>query len=220
MSEVSSTKEFARNKQDRRIWRTRKMIQDAFLELMNEKSYEDITVTDLAGLAGVNRKTFYAHFESKDQLLLQMLQEMCQALFSTFMYEKAKPDEELDRDLLIRDAVCYLKKVEKYQAELDTLITVQTSRMFLDAADCVIREYMEKIHLVRKKGAGIVPAELLAATIRSFFVTSIDWWLEQTEYTAEEAAEFLAQMMRRSVTNIFRYQQVQSTGESKEESGC
>jgi AcrR family transcriptional regulator len=43
--------------------------QDALLELVATQPYHKITVTDLADRSGLTRSTFYAHFETKDDLL-------------------------------------------------------------------------------------------------------------------------------------------------------
>ncbi|MBO5365138.1 MAG: TetR family transcriptional regulator, partial [Peptococcaceae bacterium] len=42
--------------------RSKTMIRQAFLELLQEKPYEKITVTDIAQRADLNRSTFYAHY--------------------------------------------------------------------------------------------------------------------------------------------------------------
>ena len=47
---------------DLRIRRTRKMLQDAFMALMAEKPFAEITVQDITERAMVNRGTFYDHF--------------------------------------------------------------------------------------------------------------------------------------------------------------
>jgi AcrR family transcriptional regulator len=57
------------NEADPRVKRTRKLIQDAFVELMGEKSFPNISVQDIAERATVNRATFYAHFVDKYALL-------------------------------------------------------------------------------------------------------------------------------------------------------
>jgi len=54
---------------DRRVKRTRKLLQDAFLFLITEKSFQAISVQDIAERADVNRATFYAHFVDKYALL-------------------------------------------------------------------------------------------------------------------------------------------------------
>lgn len=57
-------------KEDRRIQRTRQLLQDALVELTLEKGYDKITVKDIIDHANVGRSTFYAHFQDKDDLLL------------------------------------------------------------------------------------------------------------------------------------------------------
>lgn len=53
---------------DIRIKRTKKMLEDALLELMEEKPVEKITPTELCRKATVNRNTFYTHYSSVTQL--------------------------------------------------------------------------------------------------------------------------------------------------------
>ena len=63
-------------KVDPRIKRTRQLLQQALIELMAEKSFQAITVQDIAERATVNRVTFYAHFEDKYALLEYAMREM------------------------------------------------------------------------------------------------------------------------------------------------
>lgn len=47
---------------DRRVVRTKTAIREALKTLLTQKRMEEITVTELACLAGVNRKTFYNYY--------------------------------------------------------------------------------------------------------------------------------------------------------------
>jgi AcrR family transcriptional regulator len=62
-------------KVDPRIVRTRKLLLDAFMSLMGEKGFDDVTIQDIAERATVNRATFYAHFSDKYALLEAMLRQ-------------------------------------------------------------------------------------------------------------------------------------------------
>jgi AcrR family transcriptional regulator len=57
------------------VRRTRKLLQDAFVELLAEKRFEAITVQDIAARSTVNRTTFYAHFVDKYDLFAQFSRE-------------------------------------------------------------------------------------------------------------------------------------------------
>lgn len=50
---------------DLRVYKTRKALCETFLELMNEKSFDDITINELCERAFVRRATFYKHFMDK-----------------------------------------------------------------------------------------------------------------------------------------------------------
>ena len=56
-------------KTDRRVIRTRSAIRKAFTDLLAETAYSKITITALAKRADVDRKTFYTHYSSVDNLL-------------------------------------------------------------------------------------------------------------------------------------------------------
>ena len=67
---------------DPRAVRTRQEIQTAFIELLREKPYQSITVTDIAGKAGYARHTFYNHYETKDDLLANLIDSIFDEFFS------------------------------------------------------------------------------------------------------------------------------------------
>ena len=56
-------------KLDPRVKRTRQMLDQAFIELLSEKGFDAIAVQDVTDRAGVNRATFYSHFQDKFALL-------------------------------------------------------------------------------------------------------------------------------------------------------
>ncbi len=62
-------------KEDPRIVRTRQLLHQAFLALLREKSFQDITIQDIAERATVIRVTFYAHFQDKFALLEYTIRE-------------------------------------------------------------------------------------------------------------------------------------------------
>lgn len=68
-------KEHEEKRVDPRIKRTRKLLNQAFLELLNEKGFQSITIQDITDRAEVNRATFYAHYEDKYDLLDSYMRE-------------------------------------------------------------------------------------------------------------------------------------------------
>src|ERR1700728_2063485 len=67
---------------DPRVTRTRKLIRDSLTSLLAEKSFESISVQDIAERATINRATFYAHFTDKFALLDALVREDAAARLS------------------------------------------------------------------------------------------------------------------------------------------
>lgn len=89
------------NKEDFRVTRTRTSIKKAFLEILDEKAFQDITIKEIADRAQCNRNTFYLHYTDKydliDKLCSDCLKNMEQSLYET--YEKqylSKMDWSID----------------------------------------------------------------------------------------------------------------------------
>ncbi|GGB38859.1 TetR family transcriptional regulator [Lentibacillus populi] len=69
---------------DRRVRRTKKLLKQAFIELMYEKSYEQITVTDIVDLADYNRATFYRHYNQKEDIVKEIIADQTNGLIKAF----------------------------------------------------------------------------------------------------------------------------------------
>ena len=72
----------AQKKEYRSALRSRRLIRQAFLELLHEKPYEKITVTDIVSRADINRSTFYAHYTDVSGLVDSLLDEIIQEALS------------------------------------------------------------------------------------------------------------------------------------------
>lgn len=61
----------------------RDMIKDALVALMSEKSYMDVTVTDIVNKAGVARASFYRNYQS----IADVMDDIVDGIFSEIMTE-------------------------------------------------------------------------------------------------------------------------------------
>lgn len=67
---------------DPRPARTREAILRAFVQLVFDRRYDAIRITDLIAAAGVGRSTFYEHFPGKDAVLAAAVEPILQTLAS------------------------------------------------------------------------------------------------------------------------------------------
>ncbi len=68
------TKPPVEEKIDPRVKRTRVLIQQSFMDLLEKKEFKSITVQDITQKAEINRATFYAHYTDKFALLEASIQ--------------------------------------------------------------------------------------------------------------------------------------------------
>ena len=64
-----------KQKENRKIRYTKKVIQDSLMELMKDRSILKITVKDICALADISRSTFYDHYKDQYDLLQQIEEE-------------------------------------------------------------------------------------------------------------------------------------------------
>lgn len=61
---------------DRRIKKTKQALNQALFTLLDEKTFQQITITDIVTVADVNRGTFYKHYRDKEELLDSIIDEV------------------------------------------------------------------------------------------------------------------------------------------------
>ncbi|MCI5595282.1 MAG: TetR/AcrR family transcriptional regulator [Lachnospiraceae bacterium] len=59
---------------------TRESLQTALIYLMNEKDYKEITITELTQKAGTSRTAFYRNYQSKEDIMMEIMMEFVQKL--------------------------------------------------------------------------------------------------------------------------------------------
>lgn len=75
-SNIMQGKSAQSQKMDRRVRRTRALLQQSLIRLMAEKEIKDITVKELTDLADITRGTFYLHYSDIYDILRSMEYEM------------------------------------------------------------------------------------------------------------------------------------------------
>ena len=74
---------------DRRITRTRIAIRDALVFLIEKKGFDNLSVSEIATRANINRGTFYLHYRDKFELLEQTLNDVVEDVKKIFISSKS-----------------------------------------------------------------------------------------------------------------------------------
>jgi AcrR family transcriptional regulator len=118
---------------DLRVRRTLTAVRKAFNELVLARNYNEISITDLTDKAGINRKTFYLHYSSLDDLVAEVEEEMTKEILQN-IGEYAR---NLDLDGCITYFYKYLESCSKVEKKL--MCDEHYAFFYNDVTDMVLR---------------------------------------------------------------------------------
>ncbi len=104
---------------------TRESIEGALLQLLEEKEFSAISITDITKRAGVSRLAYYRNYESKEDILSGFLQNVISDFYQTFK----KFDAIQDTEKLMR---AIFEKMTEHASELQLLISAGYSAKILE----------------------------------------------------------------------------------------
>ncbi|MBQ2302696.1 MAG: TetR/AcrR family transcriptional regulator [Oscillospiraceae bacterium] len=108
------------NKNESKYFSTAEKMDSALMEILKTKSFEYITVSEICKKAGVNRSTFYLHYENTRDLLEETIRNMMDNFVSYFVPDgKISPInfEESQKDKLVFISEEYLMPYLSYFKE-------------------------------------------------------------------------------------------------------
>ena len=166
------------NKIDRRVKKTKASIRRAFNELILKKDFTSITVSEIANLADINRKTFYLHYNSIADILIEFENELTDKVL-----EIIKKDEFIDIDKFFSG----LNNIMLENIDIYRKIANHTTYAFL-LKDCknilknsIIESFYEKSNMSME--VFNVYAEFIASGIISIYT---DWLNTNSKMSLEE----------------------------------
>lgn len=124
---------------DRRKKKTRAAIENALLELMQEKPVEDISICELAETADINRKTFYNNYASIEEVLEGINRKISLHIFNA-LPEKITINNEIEIYNLIID---FSKAIEPHKAILRQMAKISNNVSFIQYFRDQILPYVE-----------------------------------------------------------------------------
>lgn len=99
---------------DLRVIKTKKAIREAFADMICEMDYDEITIKELTERAMINRKTFYLHYETLDDLLEELQDE----IVTSFISQNTSYSSMSDIKRIIRYFYEYAVKMPKLHERL------------------------------------------------------------------------------------------------------
>ena len=163
---------------DRRQQKTRTAIFSAFSTLLAKKSYSKITVQDIIDVANVGRTTFYAHFETKDDLLKALCEEPFGHIISTAM--DCTHTHGLYSNQNVPESVfCHLlQHLQENDRNIIGLLSCESSEIFLRYFKDSLNELIQSQFVDQNRKVNTdLPQDFLINHISGSFVEMVLWWI-------------------------------------------
>lgn len=180
----------ATDKTDRRVRKTRALLQKSLIQLMEQKEIKDISVKELATLADINRGTFYLHYTD----IYDMLHKIEDELFVEFNeilernLEEGNPEAAANKDVLF-DVFSFL---ERHHDIARVMIGPHGDLAFVNGLKNLVKDRLE--HLF--SGSNIQDGYYYAFLV-SGYVGIIETWLKsENPVPANDMAELCSHMLK------------------------
>ena len=171
---------------DRRQKKTRKAIFDALGRLLEKKHFENITVQQIIDEANIGRSTFYAHFETKDDLLKEMCTEIFQHVFHDRLPQEADHDYSAGSPNLELKLGHILYHLRESKNNLKGILGGESGELFM----CFLKNYLwDLFSRYMNEFPSDIPEDFLLHHLSGSFAEAIKWWMmEDTKHSPEEIA--------------------------------
>nr|MBA2680877.1 TetR family transcriptional regulator [Ktedonobacteraceae bacterium] len=116
-----------RRQVDRRVQRTRQVLQQAFRDVVLEKGFAATSIQDITERANVNRGTFYLHFADKYMLVDAFVREDFQRLLANTLPAESRWDRATLR-LLVRALLDHFEKKYQHQQHIPQAVAPLVER--------------------------------------------------------------------------------------------
>jgi len=181
-------------KNDLRVIKTKKILFDTLLKLMKQKNFEKIKISDICEEALINRSTFYAHYEDKYELLVELFENQKQLLLN----ELGENENELSSKKYIMKLLSVLIDYIDDNRNIYSAILSHNQNGFL--IDFLI-DVIEKDASTRlKNNYDIKESDLPLDIIVKFYAggiinIGISWLTRSENYTKDELLDYIDKLI-------------------------
>lgn len=179
---------------DRRQQKTRQAIFQAFSRLLESKRYEHITVQDIIDEANIGRSTFYAHFETKDELLRTLCTDIFNHVFAAQLPREADHDYSAGSESLEKKLEHILYHLRESSLNLRGILGSDSSELFMSFLKVYLTDlfqrYLSQFHTD-------VPEEYMLHHLVGSFAETVKWWVaKDMEPAPGEVARYYMAVIR------------------------
>lgn len=192
-------------KTDRRIQRTRELLQKALIELISERGYDAITIQDIADRANVGRTTFYKHYLGKDDLFMSCHEAMLTEFQFGRLYSHPFSREELLSPEAPQTMSLAYQHLDEARARLYPIFQGRDGALILrQIRDRSAQEIETNLHVVFAGADSAIPLNVLANYLAGAQIELVLWWLEKRRpHSPRNLAQTFHRLQRAAIREAF-----------------
>lgn len=163
---------------DLRIIKTHKAIRTAFIDLLTEQNYDDITIQDILDKALVNRATFYKYYTGKSDLAGQMIDEFRQQVEKLLSDRLNTDDQSLEMIMQ-----CHGQRMFELRKQMLALWKIRTKRhnLYQDMFDMSKQNFIELAKQQDKNSDIGANLDYQATMMATLMMASIQYYFERNQ---------------------------------------
>lgn len=167
------------NKSESKYYNTALLMDEALLLLLEKKDYEFITVKEICEKAGVNRSTFYLHYESIDDLLYETIEMINKRFKSAFDNKVIKPNSLDKEELFLIDDTHLIPYLNFIRENKEIYKLIHNNPFIFKSQDVFHNLYNELFSVILDKfGVPKEEQEYVFAFFSFGLVAIIQKWIE------------------------------------------
>lgn len=170
-------------KENQRVAVTKQLLQSGLLRLSKNKPIEKISILELCRESGINRATFYRHYQTPRDVLVEMEKN----LFSQLLVQVRKPDSLSDVQRYLEDTCLFL---ESRREVLECLILSNSDDLFVSVLNeicCKAIFSLSELHAFQNYDARSLSLLGLYCSGGSYFILR-NWLLGKLDQTPQAIA--------------------------------
>ena len=188
---------------DRRVGRTRELLQKALMELISERWYDAITIQDIVDRANVGRTTFYLHYESKDELFINC-HEVIVKEFRIVPLHPLSREEMLSAETPAEMTSAYQHLEEAWPLLFSIFQSKDSLLLLRRIRDWNAQKIEASLRTAFDETESDIPIDVLAHHIVGAQTGLVQWWLEKLQpHTIQTLAETSHRLQRAAIHDAF-----------------
>lgn len=179
---------------DRRVHRTRSMLQQSLVQLMTEKEIKDITVKELSESADITRGTFYLHYNDIYDILRSMEYELFTEFNEILSQSFDNNGNRLSPEATLANIFSFL---ERHRDAAKVLMGPHGDIAFVNRLKDLVKE---RIYSVLTQKKAVCQYDYAEAFAVSGCIGVIETWLQQSSpLSPDEMARICSDMLIRGL---------------------